>query len=307
MKLKKNRKILIVGYGQDAKVFTSQIDQNSKKIHVITNTKNKTTNKNILLKFVSIENRSAVFNYLKKFKNLDIYFFATHNISSSQNENSLLSIKNLETNVISLTNFLEFMFLNKKKNNKLFYACSSHIFENSLSKKQNELTKPSFQSQYALSKYLGLEICHYYKNIKNVFCSVGILYTHVSKYVNNNFLIKELSTKLKKSTNNIIYVNNINSELDLMSADDAVLAMRKIMNLNKPDTFIISSGKKVTIKNLFKEILNYQNIETKYQIKSKKYSMKKNSKLFGDNSKLKKKTNWTIKDNLKQTVRKVLN
>ena len=100
MKLKRNRNILIVGYGQDAKVFTSQIDQNSKKIHVITNTKNKSINKNILLKFVSIENRSAVFNYLKKFKNLDIYFFATHNISSSQNENSLLSIKNLETNII---------------------------------------------------------------------------------------------------------------------------------------------------------------------------------------------------------------
>ena len=79
------------------------------------------------------------------------------------------------------------------------------------------------------------------------------------------------------------------------------------MNLNKPDTFIISSGKKVTIKKLFKEILNYQNIKTKYQIKNKKYSMKKNSKLFGDNSKLRKETNWAIKDNLKQTIRKVLN
>ncbi len=53
--------------------------------------------------------------YLKNFKNLHIYFFATHNISSTEEENSQIFYKNLETNVISLTNILEFMSKNKKK------------------------------------------------------------------------------------------------------------------------------------------------------------------------------------------------
>ena len=306
MKFKKNRKLLIVGYGQDAKIFISQVNKDNKKIYIIAKSKVKSENKNVIFKSLRIEDKNAVYNYLKKFKNLDIYFFATHNLSSSQEESSLIIAKNFETNVISLTNFLEFISDNKNNNNKLFYACSSHIFENSFSKQQNELTKPLFKSHYALAKYLGLEICHYYRNIKNIFCSVGILYTHVSKHINKNYLIKELSNKLKKSTNNIIYVKNVNAEIDLMAADDAVLAMRKIMNLNKPETFIISSGKKTSLKKIFNEILNYHNIKSNFQIRSKK-KVKKSSVLFGNNSKLKSKTNWTTKNNLKQIIKEVLN
>ena len=100
-----------------------------------------------------------------------------------------------------------------------------------------------------------MQICHYYRNTKNIFCSVGILYTHVSKYINKNFLIKELSAKIKKAKNKKIYVKNLNSKIDLMSANDAVLAMRSIMDLKQPETFIISSGKIVSIKDIFNEIL----------------------------------------------------
>ena len=159
-------------------------------------------------------------------------------------------INNLETNVIALTNFLEFIDKNKNKNNKFFYASSSHIFERSLILKQNETTIPSFNSYYALTKYLGLQICHYYRKNKNIFCSVGILYTHVSKYINKSFLIKELLDKIKNSKNRTVYVHDVNAKIDIMSSEDAVLAMQKIMQLKKPDTFIISSGKIVSIKNI---------------------------------------------------------
>ena len=306
MSIKNKNKILIVGYGQDAKVLKNQALKDNKKIYIITKSKKNIKEKNVFFKTIDIKDKNKVSKYLKNFKNLHIYFFAAHNISSSEKENLQIFYKNLETNVISLTNFLEFMSINKKKKFKLFYACSSHIYEDSLTTKQNEKTTPLFSSYYALTKYLGLEICHYYRNTKNIFCSVGILYTHVSKHVNNNFLIKELAIKIKKAKNRKVYVKNVNSIIDLMSASDAVLAMRKIMDLKKSDTFIISSGNKTSIKILFDKILNLFNIKDNFQILNKKKITKKQKNLFGDNRKLKTKTNWSSKDNLKDIIGEVL-
>jgi len=307
MTLKDKRKILIVGYGQDAKVLKKQALESEKKIYIITKSKNNKNEKNVFYKNLEIKNTNKVFKYLKKFNNLDIYFFATHNISSSEKENLKILSKNLETNVTSLINFLDFISKNKKRNFKFFYACSSHIFENSLTSIQNERTKPSFSSYYALTKYLGMQICHYYRNTKNIFCSVGILYTHVSKYINKNFLIKELSEKIKKTKNKKIYVKNLNSKIDLMSANDAVLAMRNIMDLKQPETFIISSGKIVSIKDIFNEILVLHNIKSGIKIFSKQKATGKQKILFGNNIKLKTKTSWSVKSNLKDIIQEVLN
>jgi len=307
MKLVKDRKTLIVGYGQDGIVLKEQILKNNKKIYVITRTILKKKEKNVSFKKLDIKNKKEVFKYLKKFNNLNIYFFATHNISSTGKENSEVFIKNLETNVIALVNFLEFITKNKKKKFRFFYASSSHIFEKSPILKQNENTTPSFVSYYALTKFLGLEICQYYREVKKIFCSVGILYTHASKHIKKNFLIKELSTKINKSKNRVVYVKNINSKIDIMTSDDAVLAMRKIINLKKPDTFIISSGKLLTIKKIFNEIVKYKKIKKKLKIKSLNTKKYNTTPLFGDNSKLRKTTSWSVSSNLKDTIKKVLN
>ena len=92
-----------------------------------------------------------------------------------------------------------------------------------------------------------------------------------------------------------------------MSATDAVLAMTSIMDLDKPDTFIISSGKKTSIKTIFNEILNLNKIKKNIIILNKKKLVKNEQTLFGDNNKLKIKTKWSIKHNLKDIIKEVLN
>lgn len=199
-----HRNVLIVGYGQDGKILHEKSQKKGKKIYIIVKNKKKISNVNTTVKVLNIENIKDVFNFLKDKKNLDIYFFATHNISSTQKENKDLFFKNFSSNVIGLTNFLDFMKKNKNKNFKLFYASSSYIFENTKSYPQDEKSIKLFKSNYALIKYLGLKICESYRLKNNIFCSVGILYTHVSKYINNNFLIKELAAQVKnkKKKNN---------------------------------------------------------------------------------------------------------
>ena len=307
MSLNKKRIILIVGYGQDGKILHQYYLNKNNKVHILIKKKTKVIiKKNTFYKSINIENKKILFNYLKKFNNLDIYFLATHNISSTQKENKHLFKKNFNLNVSALINFLEFMSNYRKKNFKLFYASSSHIYENSKVLKQDENTLASFHSNYAQVKYLGLKICEYYRNHKNIFCSTGILYTHVSKHINERFLIKELANKIKKTKTNYIYVKNKDAKIDIMLASDAVLAMIKILSLKKPDNFIISSGRLTSIKEIFSSILLFFSIKKKIILKNKNKNKKVSNSLFGNNNKLFKLTNWRPKNNLNNLIKEVL-
>lgn len=307
MPLSSKRNTLIVGYGQDGKILHYKLQKKNIRTYVILDKKKKINKKNTFIKILDIENKSQVFSFLMNKDNLDIYFFATNNISSSQKENENLFLKNYSSNVLALINFLEFMNKNRKKNFKLFYASSSHIFENSRIYPQNEKTNKLFRSNYALVKYLGLKVCEYYRLKKQVFCSVGILYTHVSKYISKNFLIKELANKIKKKNTKVVFVKNLNSKIDIMSADDAVSLMQLVLLQKKPDTFIISSGKLTTLKEIFSSIIKFYKIKHKIILRNKSKIKRNNFYLFGDNKKLSKLINWKPKIDIDEIVSQVLN
>ena len=307
MPLSSKRNTLIVGYGQDGKILHYKLQKKNIRTYIILDKKKKINKKNTFIKILDIENKSQVFSFLMNKDNLDIYFFATNNISSSQKENENLFLKNYSSNVLALINFLEFMNKNRKKNFKLFYASSSHIFENSRIYPQNEKTNKLFRSNYALVKYLGLKVCEYYRLKKQVFCSVGILYTHVSKHISKNFLIKELANKIKKKNTKVVFVKNLNTKIDIMSADDAVSLMQLVLLQKKPDTFIISSGKLTTLKEIFSSIIKFYKIKNKIILTNKSKIKRNNFYLFGDNKKLSKLINWKPKIDIDEIVSQVLN
>lgn len=306
---KDKRSILIVGYGQDGKILHEKSLKKGIEVFIIGKKKNILKNHRAKISTINISNKYEVFNYLKKKKNLDIYFFATHNISSTQKENKDILNRNIKSNVVGLGNFLEFMSISKKKELKLFYACSSHIFENSKKYPQTENSLKLFKTNYALTKLLGLKLCEHYRYERDVYCSVGILYTHVSRYTKQNFLIKEIAKKIliaKKKGSKFIKVYNKNSKIDIMTAKEAIVAMEKIMSLKYSDTFIISSGRLTSLKDIFLNILRFYKIKRKIYLKSSMKEKNKNFYLFGDNRKLQSKIKWQPKVNLKNLIDEVL-
>ena len=300
------RDVLIVGYGQDGKILHINSQKKKNKTYVIIDKKKKINKANTYVKVLNIKNKIEVFNFLKNKANLDIYFFATHNISSTQKENEELFLKNYNSNVLGLINFLEFICKKKKKNFKLFYASSSHIFEKSKTFPQNEKSIKLFSSNYALVKYLGLKICEHYRFKHKIFCSVGILYTHVSRYITKNFLIKELASKIKNKKTKVVFVKNLNSKIDIMPAEDAVHSMELILAQKTPDTFIISSGKLTPLKKIFSSIVKFYKINRKINLKNQRKIKKNNFYLFGNNKKLSKKINWKPKINIDEIIKEVL-
>jgi GDPmannose 4,6-dehydratase len=282
---------LIIGAGgQDGTLLTELLIKKKKKVNLVGNNLKIKKHKNIIKHNLNISNTVSVNRLLSKFTDLKIFFLASSNIPSVAEESSKLNHKNLLTNVNSLVNFLEYI-ATKNKKMKLFYASSSQIYNNTNTNSQDELTTSKFNTNYALSKFLGKIICDYYREEKKIFCSTGIMYSHVSKFSKKNFLIKKILAKLRSKNNNII-INNANAKIDLTSATDVIEAMFKIINLRKSDNFIISSNKLVTVRGIIRKLEKILNLKKKKIISLKKNKIKNITILKGVNKKIIKECNW---------------
>ena len=133
------------------------------------------------------------------------------------------------------------------------------------------------------------------------------MYSHPSRLSKKKFLVGNVINQFEKGSK-IISIIDEESQVDLLSVNDAVEAIYKIMNLKYSSEFIISSNKLIKVKEIIYKIATLKKIKN-FKIKNlKKISTNSNATVLrGDNSKLKKNTNWKIHDNLEKIILGYLN
>jgi GDPmannose 4,6-dehydratase len=154
-----------------------------------------------------------------------------------------------------------------------------------------------------------------YRTAYKIFSSNGILFNHESPLRGEQFVTKKIVRGLIefKKSGQILYLGNIYSKRDWGDAEDYVKMMYKIMILNKPNDFIISTGKTYSIKQLINMVCKYIDLPIKWggsglaekavNLKNKTViSIKKSllrphdvNYLLGDYSKAKKYLGWKPK------------
>ena len=138
--MKKKNILITGGLGQVGKELTKFLLKKGYKVHVVTNKKSRKKIKIPSFQYLIFQIKK-VFKFLKKNKINCIYFLASHNISSTEKETESLNDKNIKTNVISLTNFLNYIYKHNRKI-KLFILVPhtySIINSDTLKKKTQEL------------------------------------------------------------------------------------------------------------------------------------------------------------------------
>ena len=257
---------LIIGANsQDGKYLSKLLLEKNYDVYAIFNKNKFKIDKKLKKINLNLNNIIEIKNFLKKFNYLEIYYFPSINLNSNQKENYKIFIKNFDLNFIKLNNLLNSINdIKNKKKIKVFYSSSSHIFKGlETKKKQTEKSKYSTSTYYGFSKLCGLRLCEFYRDKFKLFVSIGILYTHFSRFSNKNFVIPKIYKQLKKK--NTIKISDMNIKIDYLHANQVVKIIHKIMSLNKPNTFIISSGNKIKLKKIcyiFSELIKkkkYQN------------------------------------------------
>jgi len=183
---------------------------------------------------------------------------------------------------------------------KIYQASSSEMFGNSIDEDgyQRETTPMNPVSPYGCAKVFSYNICRNYRNSYGMFISNGILFNHESPRRGTNFVTNKVckeAVKIKLGLSNELKLGNLDATRDWGHAKDYVRAMWEILQLDKPDDFVCSTGVSHTVQELCEYVFGKLGLDWKTYVKQDEKFLRPEElhNLKGDSSKLVKATGWS--------------
>ena len=216
--------------------------------------------------------------------------------------------------------------LGNLRKNKVYQAGTSELFGKVREVPQTENTPfiPEVLTELLNFMLIGLLLI---TESYNIFACNGILFNHESPLRGETFVTKKIvralcNIKYKKEKK--LFLGNLYSKRDWGHAEDYVKAMWKMLQLNKPQDFVICTGKQHSIKdfiNLASKYLKYPITWKGKGINEKAYNTKNqciieiNKKYFrpaevdslvGDYKKAKKILKWKPKHDIHSLIKDMI-
>jgi len=251
----------------------------------------------------------SVFNIINKVKPNEVY-----NLAAQSHVAVSFEIPEYTTNADALGTLRVLEAIVKiDRKIKFYQAGSSEMFGKVFETPQNEKTPFYPRSPYGIAKLYSHWITVNYREAYKIFASNGILFNHESPLRGETFVTKKIVKalcRIKLNKQKKIFLGNLNAKRDWGHAEDYVKAMWKILQYDRPEDFVICTGKQYTIKQFINMVARQLKIPIKWRgkgIKEKAYGKKNNciiqchkkyfrpvevDTLRGDCSKAKKELKW---------------
>ena len=191
---------------------------------------------------------------------------------------------------------------------KYFQPTSSNMFGDTNTTSQNEETKFNPMSIYALGKVSAYHLCKMYNKIYGMHNCGTIFYNHESPRRTKEYVTKKIVKavcKIVKKKQKVLTLGDIDQGIDWGYAKDYVEASWKIMQLSKPNFYIIGSGKLVTVRTFAKKCFDYFSLDYKKFIKIDKKLLRpsKTSNLKANFTKASKDFGYKPKTNIDNLIK----
>jgi GDPmannose 4,6-dehydratase len=142
---------------------------------------------------------------------------------------------------------------------KLYQASTSEMFGNAPTP-QNECTPFQPCSPYAISKLYSYWMIRNYRDAHGLFAVNGILFNHESPRRGGCFVTKKVCkgvANIKDGYSKCIKLGNLNAKRDWGHSRDFVVCMWKMLQQDKPDDYVICTGKYRSVRELAEEAFKH--------------------------------------------------
>lgn len=212
-----------------------------------------------------------------------------------------------EFTAIGVTKVLEAMRLACPKA-KFYQASSSEMFGKVREVPQNENTPFYPRSPYGVAKVYGHWITVNYRESYDVFAVSGILFNHESPRRGLEFVTRKISNavaRIKLNKQEFLELGNLDSKRDWGYAKDYVEAMWLMLQQEKADDYVISTGETHSVREFLEiacRVAGLGNYE-KYVKHNKKFDRPAEvDLLIGNPEKAKKVLGWKPSVNFEELV-----
>ena len=304
------KKALIFGVsGQDGTFLSKFLLKKNYEVYGITRRIKQKFNfdkKKIKLLELNDFDKNNINDLIKNVKPDEIY-----NLSGlSSVAQSYQKIEDTFTSIVDLNYYILEALLNFK-NIKYYNACSSECFGDTGNERADENTPFKPLSPYAIAKSTAYWTSNMYKDIHHLYACSGILFNHESNIRPNYFVSQKVissANRISKGSNEILELGDISIIRDWGWAPEYVEAMWLMLQKDKPENYVIATGKSHSLQKFVKIVFEEFNIERKKHVLiNKKYIRSNELKKSKANPKLaREKLGWKAKTEFKVLIKKLI-
>lgn len=248
--------------------------------------------KEVILEELDLLDMANVIRIIQKYKPDEIYNLAAQ---SSVGLSFDQPLGTFSFNTTSVNNLLESIRL-FSATAKLYQASSSEMYGRVKTMPITLETPMHPISPYGVSKMASYFMITTYRESYDLFVCNGVLFNHESYLRSNNFFVKKVigdSIAIKNGKLDKLVVGNLNVKRDFGYAPKYVEAMWKILQSDKPDDFIICSGKSILLRDIVEYIFEKLGLDKSLMIENKDFFRPNEiDEIYGDNTKAKEDLDW---------------
>tara|TARA_B100001093_G_scaffold464517_1_gene481473 strand:+ start:174 stop:1223 length:1050 start_codon:yes stop_codon:yes gene_type:complete len=216
--------------------------------------------------------------------------------------------------------------LKLQKKTKYYQASTSELYGNVKETPQTEKTPFYPRSPYGVAKLYAYWITVNYREAYGIYACNGILFNHESPVRGETFVTRKITrslVRIKLGLQKKLYLGNLNALRDWGHAKDYVEAQWLMLQQEKPDDFVIATGKQFSVRDFINLVSKQLDMKIEWsgkdldevgffegddiiKIDPRYFRPAEVEALIGDSSKAKEKLKWSPKISFEQLVKEMV-
>ena len=255
-----------------------------------------------------LHDQGSLLSMLEEYDPTEVYNLAAQSfVPTSWNQPALTG----DITAIGVTRILEAIrFVNSKI--RFYQASSSEMFGKVVEVPQCETTAFYPRSPYGVAKVYGHWITVNYRESFNIFATSGILFNHESPRRGLEFVTRKISNgvaRIKLGLAKELRLGNLESQRDWGFAGDYVEYMWRMLQQDKPDTYVVGMGETHSVREFCETAFSHVGLDyNDYVLQDEKfYRPAEVDLLISDPSKARAVLGWEPSVNFKELVVMMVN